>query len=860
MHLFNLFIVRHLARERLRTVTTVLGIALGIGVIIAIQLTNGSSIRAFEAAVESLSGETSLEILGDGLGIDELRVGELGWLRAYGRMSPVIEGELYVRLGPRDGASLRVLGIDILRDRALRTYSMVEGDARRRQPSSQEFLSLLLDPASIVLTERFARRGSIDVGDRLEVTVDDRRETLVVRGLLADEGPAAALDGRIGVMDIAAAQLLFGRLGHLDRLDLRLDESDGIDAAVREIAGRLPPGLRVRRPEAAGVQAEQMLAAFHLNLTALSYIALVVGLFLVYNTVSISVIARRQEIGTLRALGVSRRVVLGLFLGEAAGLAVLGCTLGLLLGRVGADAAVDLTSTAVRVIYVATAAADPRLEPWHVALAFGVGLPLALVAAALPALEASGTSPTAVMRASDRVDVPMRSPTRLLLASLALFVAAAVMATRPAVDGLPLFGYGSALATVLGAALLVPSVLQTMAALGRRWLHRFFHVEGWLANQSLAGGIHRLSISVAALAVSLSLTVAIAVMVSSFRSTVIYWVEQTLQADLFIGPEARMGGNRSARLSADLEALVAAHPDVAAVDQFRRLDMEYGGRLVVLGAGDFDVLLSHGSLLFKAPEDARDAVRSSVGENRVVVSESFSVRFGHQPGDTIELPTPHGLRPFSIAAVYYDYSTDRGVVVMDKRTFARHFGEQAPENLAVYLVEGSDPEDVRESIRASLGEERRVFIRTNAGLRGQILRVFDSTFAITYALEVVAIFVAILGVVGTLLTLIVDRRQEIVMLRLIGGAKRTVRRMVVIEAAMIGVASQVIGVVVGLGLSLILIYVINLQSFGWTLQFRVPWMFLVQSTVLIVATTTLAGVYPAHRAATLGVAGSGGEE
>ncbi len=145
MHLFNLFIVRHLARERLRTVTTVLGIALGIGVIIAIQLTNGSSIRAFEAAVESLSGETSLEILGDGLGIDELRVGELGWLRAYGRMSPVIEGELYVRLGPRDGASLRVLGIDILRDRALRTYSMVEGDARRRQPSSQEFLSLLLD-------------------------------------------------------------------------------------------------------------------------------------------------------------------------------------------------------------------------------------------------------------------------------------------------------------------------------------------------------------------------------------------------------------------------------------------------------------------------------------------------------------------------------------------------------------------------------------------------------------------------------------------------------------------------------------------------------------------------------------------
>lgn len=846
MRLFSRFILRHLASERLRAATTVVGVALGIAVIIAIQLTNGSALQGFEAAVRSLAGRASVAIVGQGGPFDEEHVRSLGWLSEFGSPSPVVTGDLVV-VGAQQRTVVHVLGVDMLRDRAIRDYE-VEGrpDGRPRR-SAQEYLELLLDPHAILLTRRFADTIGATVGASIDVAVDDRRESLTVRGLLEAEGPAVAFDGRVGVMDVAAAQWLFGQLGRLHRIDVRLDERVSADEAVEAMARRLPDGLTVRRTETEGLQAEQMLEAFQLNLTALSYIALLVGVFLVYNTIAVSVMTRRQEIGTLRALGLSRSGVLRLFLGEAVGLAIVGCTIGLGLGRLMANAAVELTSTAVRVLYIATAAAPPALELWHVVLAYGIGVPLALVAAVVPAVEAAATPPMAAIRDVEGRGGGSSPPRRSALVAIAFFAAAAGLATRPAVGNLPLWGYASALATVLGAAFLVPTVLATLTALVRLAVRRVFTLELWLANQSLAGSIRRLSISVAALAVSLSLTVAIVVMVESFRSTVVYWVAQTLQADLFIGAEGRSAG-ADGRVSRDVEELVRSHPDVAAVDRFRRIDADYGGRRIGIGSGDLRVLFEHGNLLFKAPQMGRAALLDAIERGHVIISESFAVRFGRHVGESIELPTSRGIAAFTVAAVYYDYSTDRGLAILDRGTFDRYFGAGDAQSLAVYLRDGADPETVRTSLRGRLPDDRAVFIRTNAGLRAQVLRIFDSTFAITYALEFVAVGVAVLGIVGTLIALIIDRRRELVVLRLLGASRWTVRRMVVVEAALIGVGSQAIGVGVGLALSLVLIYVINLQSFGWSLQLDVPVVFLAQMSAAIVAATALAGFYPAHRA------------
>lgn len=864
--LFSQFILRHLGQERVRTATTIVGIALGVAVVLAIQLTNASSVKGFETALETVAGKTAIEITAPG-GIDETLLPDLGWLREFGAASAVIEGEMAIVQGDeirpaRRVEALKVLGVDILRDLTLREYAVGAAESRDgREPldvvgtlTPQRFLELLTSPQSVVITEKLAERRGYELGGPIRLMAGDRVNTYVIRGLLKDEGPARVVDGSFVLMDIAAAQLAFGRLGRVDRVDVMLagaPDSDRIDATLAQVASRLPEGLRAERPARRGQQVERMLAAFHLNLTALSWVALVVGLFLVYNTATIAVIARREEIGMLRAIGVTRRQVVVLFLGEAAALGFAGTVLGIGLGRALADAAVGLTGATVSTLYIATAAATPDLTWRLVALAFAIGVPLSLLAASVPAREASQVPPMAAMRGHDRIESRAGLSVRALVVPIAVLVCAAGLARLGPVGGQPLFGYASSFVTIIGAALLVPAIIVGLARGLRAPLRRVLGVEGLLAHANLVAAIPRLSISIAALAVSLSMMVAVAIMIGSFRETVVYWIGQTLQADLFVGPGVQPTVGSEQTLSATVIEAVGAHPGVEAVDSFRNIDLVYNGNLVVLGAGTFDVVLSHGSLMFKEPADGRDALRRALGTDSVIVSEAFATKYRTKPGDTLTLQTPVGARRFDVVGIYFDYAVERGVIVMDRGTFTKYFGALAPSGLAAYLKSGADPERVRAEILERLDEGHRAFIYTNRTLRREVLRVFDSTFAITYALEIVAVVVAMLGVTATLLTLVLERRRDLSMLRLIGGTRRQVERVVVIEAAVIGAASQGIALVLGLVLSLLLVYVINVQSFGWTIQFRVPFGFLAQVSGAVIIATALAGLYPARQAARL---------
>jgi len=325
---------------------------------VAIRLTNASSVRGFETALETVAGRTSVEISG-GAGFDETLLPALGWLGDFGVISPIIEGDMALVLQapvardtrPRTEA-VRVLGVDIIRDLPFRDYHLIEFEqaetGRPRATSdavtAAQFLAVLTNSRAVVVAEKLARRQGLRLGSPLRLMAGDRIDTFEVRGILKDEGPARVLDGNFVLMDIATAQLAFDRFGRLDRVDVLLDTGADVDAALARIVSRLPAGLSASRPARRGRQVEQMLASFHTNLTALSWIALIVGLFLVYNTVTISVVARRSEIGALRALGVTRRQVLALFLGEALVLATAGVAAGLGLARVLANAAASSAS------------------------------------------------------------------------------------------------------------------------------------------------------------------------------------------------------------------------------------------------------------------------------------------------------------------------------------------------------------------------------------------------------------------------------------------------------------------------------------------------------------------------------------
>jgi len=442
-------------------------------------------------------------------------------------------------------------------------------------------------------------------------------------------------------------------------------------------------------------------------------------------------------------------------------------------------------------------------------------------------------------------------PRRAAAIGASLLALGAWFATRGPVAGLPVFGYLSAAALIFGAALIVPALLAAVARLRRlparwSWTGR---VEDWLAVTNLAAAVPRLSISVAALAVSLSMMVAIAIMIGSFRETVVYWAGQTLRADLFLSPGTGEAPGRNGTLSPDVVRIVRDRPEVAGVDPYRIMDVPFDGTRVRVAGRAFDVLLAHGGLLFKAPADGGAALRDAAGGNAVAVSEAFAIKHGYRVGDTVPVPTPAGPVPCRVAAVYYDYSSDRGVLLMDRTTFARLYGAGGPNGISVYLAPGADPDRVRASLLDAIGPDRAVFINTNRSLHAEVLRIFDSTFAITSALELVAIIVAMLGVSGTLLTVMLERAGDIAILRQIGTTRRQIRRMVVVEAMLVGAVSQGIGLVVGFGLSLILIDVVNVQSFGWTIQFHLPAAFLLQSSAAMIVATGLAGLYPARRAA-----------
>ncbi len=845
MPLFRWFIVRRLVQEPLRTILTVVGIALGIGVVLAVRMANQSAIDGFRSALDTVSGRTSLEIAGSGRGIDERLLLDLGWLGAWGNVSPIIEGDAAALVGTDRQEEVHVLGVDILQDQPFRQYTLRTNSGR--QPAADEFLRLLTDPLSAVVPQAFADRHGLAIGSRLDVVFGDTVRPLIIRGVLANDGPARMLDGNFVLMDIAAAQWAFDRLGRVDRIDVRLKDPSRLDDAEAAISRRLPAGLVVQRPARRGAQVERMLASFQFNLSALSLVALLVGVFLVYNTVAASVVSRRAEIGMLRAVGAGRARTVALFIGEALALGTVGCALGALLGWIMATGAVHLTASTVSTLYVTDVVRVPALSAADALSAFALGLPLSALAALAPAIEAFHVSPLDAI-ASTATSAAWRRPrTRSVISAVVLFAAAAVAARQGPVRELPLFGFAAGILVVMGVACLAPLLL---FVLGRvmpvRW--PFFAIEGRLAAAQIAASIPRVSVPVAALATSVSMLVAIAVMVGSFRQTVIYWVGQTLQADLFVATGRRATLGVQPTISEALEHAIAADPDVDVADRSSSVNVPYQGRLVVVGADDWTVLLSKGRLVFKSPADAIELLRGTIGRDAVVVSESLSLRFGVSPGDELTLPTPSGPRSFPVTAVYYDYSTDRGVVLMDRRTFTAAYGEARPTALSVYLQPGRAPSATRDALLKSLGSAHHVFIHTNASLRSEVLRIFDRTFAITYGLEAIAILVSLLGMAGTMITLVMERRRELSLLRLVGAEASQVRRTVMIESGLLGLASQALGIPLGFVLSLLLIDVINVQSFGWTIQWHVPIAFLAQASAVLLAACVLAGLYPARAA------------
>ncbi len=869
LRLCSRFLFRALVREKMRNAVAIAGVALGVAVMVAIRLANVSVTETFSAAVDSVSGNASLRIVGPAGRFDEKLFDDLEWLQEFGHRSPVIE--TYAMVGkpaadresggdgfPR-GELLHVLGVDVLLDFPLRDYQVLRVASEDSQ-SPREALQLLSDSRSVILTEKFLRRQGLRVGDQLPLTFGTTTRDYRIRGVLLNTGPATTLDGNFALMDIAAAQLAADRLGKLDQIDVLLDADLDVDDTVAAIRKRLPPELVLEMPDADSGRANTMITAFQFNLASLSAVALVVGLFLIYNTVAMSVAARRREIGMLQAIGAGRRTVLALFLVEAFVLAGIGLLIGLPAGRLLGSAAVTATAQTVETFYIAaiaqSSASALRLSAAEIFGATCVVMPLALLAAFVPAWEAASVQPVEASRGSG-VRLSSGIVRRLALMGVASFaVGWALTLVRP-IGGLPVAGFAAEMVFMLGGALLTPFLIRAVCRLGRSIARksdtRFTELR--IAASNLDYGLARVSVSVAALGISLAMMIAIAIMVGSFRETVVYWLDSSLSADLAVKPVMQTSSVSEARLSPEAIDAVTLDPDVEETLWFSSRQVPYRGRNIRLAVTEIQKTIDRGRLIFKqSPEaDAFQRVRSN--DRPLLVSESFSLLFHVDVGEQVVLNLPQGENAFRVAGVYYDYASNQGTVMMDAADHGLYFGESGSvrlaQHLSVYLKEDAPADSVRKRILQQAGENELIYCATSAEVRREALKIFESTFAVTYALQMIAILVAGLGVATTLIALIYQSQKDIGLLGLIGATGAQIRRIVVYEALMIGLASQLIGIAVGVILAMVLIYVINVQSFGWTIQFHFPYLFVAQSTACVLIASALFGLYPAVRAASV---------
>ncbi|HVN56255.1 MAG TPA: FtsX-like permease family protein [Anaerolineaceae bacterium] len=826
----------YLRRHSWQAVLMVIGVALGVAVVVSIDIANASASRAFHLSTETLTGRATHQISAGSLGMDDqvyLRLRQSGLVQAA---APVVSA--IVSSPQLGGQPLQLLGVDPLAEAPFRGFF-----GASPAPSSSLLVDFLTRPGAALISAENARRYHLNLGSSLTFNMGGKIREGFVAGLLEpqDDLSRRTLDGLI-LVDIATAQELTGRIGRLDRIDLILPTND--PGRVARIRARLPGGVELASTAENNSTLSQLSDAFQVNLTALSLLALVVGLFLIYNTMTFSVVQRRQLFGTLRCLGVTRGEIFTLVLGEAGLVAVIGSLAGLGLGILLGQVTVRLVLQTINDLYFTTTVRDVGLPLSSLVKGGLLGVGAVLLATVPPAWEAALVSPRLALLRSTlesraRGSVKAITITGILAALLGAGVFA--LPTRSLVAG-----FSGTLALVVAFALLAVGGLLGLMRLLTPLTAGVFGVLGRMAPRNVTSALSRTGVAVAALMVAVAVTVGVSLMIASFRGTVITWLEQSLQGDVYISAPSFTATAAAIEIDpARVEAL-RRWRGVARLDLLRVARVESPLGPVQVSATDNPSIASE--RIFRSLRGRVDDIYPALKAGAVLISEPLANRL--QIGDrggAVYLNTPQGEKSFPVAGVYYDYSSSQGIVLMSLDVYRRLWSDPAITAISLRLAKGSDPDQVSRQIQDAFASGQQIVVQPNQALRREVLVVFDRTFAITGALQILTILVAFVGLLNSLLLLQLDKQRELGILRAIGLTVRQLWELVLLETGLMGLAAGLFAMPTGYVLALILIYIINQRSFGWTLRMELgPGPFL-QALAIALLAALLAGLYPARR-------------
>jgi putative ABC transport system permease protein len=789
-----------------RLCITVLAIALGVALGAAVYLVNNAALNEFGLATKRLVGEADIVVRGPREGFPESLFTELARDPAVRLASPVLELEVALP-GSRD--TLEVLGLDPFRAAALQPALIAEVEAGAIE---------LFQPDAIVLSNAAALERGLKRGDRLRILVGNTPQSLRVTGVLSE----GAYSQPLGVMDIASAQWTFERLGRLNRIDLRLNPGVDAESFRAALKRRLPAGTLAVAPQVERDRAVTVTRAYRVNLNMLALVSLWTGSFLVFSTQALSVLRRRRTLGLLRALGATRGELEFALTGEGAVLGLAGSLIGVLLGALSAAALLRLLSGDLGNGQLHAAGAVFHAAPSSLFVFLAIGTGVAGAGAFLPARAAARRPPAQSLKGGD-LD-PGATAQRGWVAGAALLALGALLATLPAVHGLPLFGYAAIAALLFGAVLLVP--ILTVRIL--RLAPRSGRVVPDTALAQLKDNIGLSTLSLASIIVSFSLMVAMAIMVYSFRVSFDHWLGKLLPADLQLREPL---GNDTAYWSPDEQAAVAAISGVARVE-FRRtrpMLMDPSRPAVTLIARGATPAEAAGELPLM-----RSLPAGPLAAPPAWISEAMQDLYGYRLGDPVDLPLSGRMQRFTVQGVWRDYARTFGAVVITRSDYVAATGDRNANEGSLWLDGSTTAASAEARLRAALGGAPEIL--TSTALREKSLRIFDRAFAITYSLEAIAVLIGLMGVSFAASSTALARRAEFGMLRHLGMLRRQVIGMLASEGVLMSVFGVVYGLALGMGLSLVLVFVVNRQSFNWSIDLAVPfWQLMLLSTTLIAA-------------------------
>jgi len=844
--------LRTLLRNPIQFAIMTLGIALGVAVMVSIDLANASAARAFDLSASAVTGRATHTIVAGDQGVAEslyVRLRTDPQLRNHLESAPLVVAHV---VSPQLGkVPFTLLGIDPFAETPFRGYL----DGQNHVPM-RTINSLLTVPGSILLSASTAQHyglqlcspAALDVSCRLTLSINGELRDAYLTGLLepSDDFARRALDTLI-LTDISTAQSLTDTKGKLTQIDLILP--DNFDSTV--LSKALPPGTLLVTSAIRTSQVAEMTAAFQINLTALSLLALLVGIFLIYNAMTFSVVQRRSLFGTLRSIGYTREQVFGMVLGEAAIVGALGAGLGVGLGILLGQGAVRMVTQTINDLFFVVSVRGIQITASSLLKGALAGLFASVLAAAPPAWEAASVPPRlALSRAGLENKVQSLVNRVAVLGVIAALIGALILfiPTRNLI-----ISFAGTTAVVIGLAALTPWVTVTLMRVLAEPLGKLFGLLGYHAPRNVIRSQSRTAVAVAALMIAVSVTIGVQVMIASFRTTVAIWLEQTMRGDIYIFAQSLSATRLDTPLDPQVIPLARSQSLIESSIGIRVVTVESENGPVELVAANAERPMD--SRLFLKEQGNPQQTWQMVRDGAVLLSEPLANRLGiSSPGGSLALLTPEGWRSFPIAGIYADYASTRGTVRMSLDVYQRLWSDNKLNGLVLFLVPHANIDSVVADLRAQLTNFPTTQVNPSGALRQDALAVFNRTFAITTAMQLLTTLVAFISVLCSLLALQLEKAREIGILRALGLNLAEMRLLTFWETGLLGASAGLLALPTGYILAWILIFVINQRSFGWTLQMQVDSAPFVQAFLLSMSAALLAALYPAWRLSRMQVA------